>query len=132
MLKQGSLFCLDIENPLILDHLKAKLQRLGFATDGSFSPSLVRLSKDAINALVVDCVPLAKQEVVKGALVSAGAPDVTFGGVMKGVLVKLCGKFADSAGEEMAENISRYLGPILSGATSEITTRVSELFRDIA
>lgn len=47
ILKQGDLFCLEIENPLVLDHLKDKLQRLGFATDRSFSPSLVRLSKNA-------------------------------------------------------------------------------------
>ena len=132
VLKQGNLFCLEIENPLVLDHLKDKLQRLGFATDGSFSPSLVRLSKDAFNALVVDCVPSGNQMAVKAALVAAGAPDGTFGGVIKCVLVKLGGKFADSAGEEMAGNISEYLGPILSGATSEMTSRVSELFRDIA
>jgi hypothetical protein len=125
------LFCLEIEHPLVLDHLKDKLRRLGFATDGSFSPSLVRLSKDAFNALVVDCVPLGNQKVVKDALVAAGAPDGTFGGVIKGVLVKLGGKFADSAGEDMAGNISKYLEPIFSGATSEITSRVSELFRDI-
>ncbi len=50
ILKQGDLFCLEIENPLVLDHLKDKLQRLGFATDGSFSPSLVRLSRDAFNS----------------------------------------------------------------------------------
>lgn len=132
VLKQGDLFCLEIENPLVLDHLKDKLQRLGFATDGSFSPSLVRLSKDAFNALVVDCVPSGNQMAVKAALVAAGAPDGTFGGVIKGVLVKLGGKFADSAGEEMAGNISEYLGPILTGAISEITSRVSELFREIA
>ena len=131
VLKQGDLFCLEIENPLVLDHLKDKLQRLGFATDGSFSPSLVRLSKDAFNALVVDCVPSGNQMAVKAALVAAGAPDGIFGGVIKGVLVKLGGKFADSAGEEMAGNISEYLGPILSGATSEMTARVSELFQDI-
>jgi hypothetical protein len=112
--------------------LKDKIQRLGFATDGSFSPSLVRLSKDAFNALVVDCIPSGSQKAVKDALVAAGAPDGTFGGVIKGVLVKLGGRFADSAGEEMTGNISEYLQPILSGATSEITSRVSALFRDIA
>jgi hypothetical protein len=132
ILKQGELFCLEIENPLVLDHLKDKLQRLGYATDGSFSPSLVRLSKDAFNALVIDCVPLANQKAVKDSLVAAGAPNGTFGSVVKGVLVKLGGKFADSAGEEMARNISEYLGPILSGATSEITSRISELFQNAA
>lgn len=132
ILKQGNLFCLEIENPLVIDHLKDKLQQLGFAADGSFSPSLVRLSRDAFNALVVSCVGANHQEAVKAALVAAGAPDGTFGGVIKGVLIKLGGKFADSAGEELAGNISEYLGPILGGVTSEITSRISELFREIA
>lgn len=132
ILKQGETFCLEIENPLIIDHLKNKLRKLGFATDGSFSPSLVRLSADAFNALVIDCIPAGNQSAVKDALVQAGAPDGSFGGVLKGVLIKLGGRFADSAGEALAENISDYLGPILSGVSSEITSRVSNLFRDTA
>ena len=132
ILRQGDLYCLEIENPLILDHLKDKLKRLGFATDGSFSPSLVRLSIDAFNALVVDFVPVDNQKAVKDALVEAGAPDGTFFGVVKGVLIKIGAKFADSAGEKMAENIATYLAPILSGATREIKSRLSELFQDAA
>jgi hypothetical protein len=93
---------------------------------------LVKLSIDAFNALVANSIPAVNQSAVKAALVSAGAPDGSFGAVIRGVLVKLGGKFADSAGEEVAGNISDYLGPILSGATTEITSRISELFRDTA
>ena len=46
--------------------------------------------------------------------------------------MKLGGRFADSAGEEVAGNISDFLGPIFAGATKEITSKVSELFRDTA
>ena len=128
--KQGALFCLEIENPLVIDHLKDRLKRLSFTTDGSFSPSLVKLTKEAFNALIVDCVPSENQAEVKASLIAAGAPDSTFGGVVKAVLVKLGGKFADSAGEELAGNISEYLGPILSGSTAGIALRISELFHD--
>jgi hypothetical protein len=132
IMKQGDLFSLEIENPLVIDHVKEKLRSFGYATDGSFSPSLVKLSIDAFNALVANSIPAVNQSAVKAALVSAGAPDGSFGAVIRGVLVKLGGKFADSAGEEVAGNISDYLGPILSGATTEITSRISELFRDTA
>ena len=132
IMKQGELFTLEIENPLVIDHLKQRLKSLGHATDGSFSPSLVKLSIDAFNALVASSIPAANQADVKAALVLAGAPDGSFGSVIKGVLVRLGGKFADSAGEELAENISDYLGPILSAASTEITSKVSRLFRESA
>lgn len=132
ILKQGDLFTLEIENPLVIDHVKEKLKSLGYATDGSFSPSLVKLSIDTFNALVTNSIPVANQLAVKAALVTAGAPDGSFGAVVRGVLVRLGGKFADSAGEELAGNISDYLGPLLSGATTEITAKVSELFCDAA
>lgn len=132
IMKQGDLFLLEIENPLVIDHLKEKLRSLGYATDGSFSPSLVKLSIDAFNALVANSIPATSQSAVKAALVKAGAPDGSFGAVIRGVLVKLGGRFADSAGEEVAGNISDYLGPIFSGATKEITSKISELFRDAA
>jgi hypothetical protein len=132
ILKQGDLFTLEIENPLVIDHVKEKLKSLGYATDGSFSPSLVKLSIDTFNALVTNSIPVANQSAVKAALVTAGAPDGSFGAVVRGVLVRLGGKFADSAGEELAGNISDYLGPLLSGATTEITAKVSELFCDAA
>jgi hypothetical protein len=38
--KNGELFVLDVENPLVLDHLRSKVQKLGYVSDGSFSPSI--------------------------------------------------------------------------------------------
>ncbi|MDQ7039329.1 MAG: hypothetical protein Q9M35_00115 [Rhodothermus sp.] len=50
--KQGDLFVLQIENPLVIDHLRFKLKKLGYATDGSFSPYLIRISVNAITSLI--------------------------------------------------------------------------------
>lgn len=130
--KQGDLFSLEIENLLVIDYLKERLRVLGFIADGSFSPNLVRLSADAFQALLMDCIPSENHSAVKAALIAAGAPDGSFSGVIKGILVKLGGKFADSAGEELAENISDYLGPLITGASAELTSRISLLFSDIA
>lgn len=130
--KQGDLFCLEIENPLLIDHLKFRLAQMGHLADGSFSPSLVKLTLDAFNALVIDCIPKESHSSVKAALVEAGAADDSLAGIVRGVLVKLGGRFADSAGEALGENISDYLTPLLSGAGSEITSRICKLFPDIA
>jgi len=125
--KEGELFCLEIENPLLIDHLKYRMSQLGHATDGSFSPSIVKLTLDAFNALVVDAIPQERRASVKEALVAAGAADESFSGLIRGVLVRLGGRFADSAGEALGENISDYLAPLFSGAGSEITSRISNL-----
>ena len=129
--KQGDLFCLEIENPLLTDHLKFRLGQLGHPADGSFSPSLVKLTLDAFNALVIDCIPRENHSLVKAALVDAGAADDSLGGIIRGVLVRLGGRFADSAGEVLGENISDYLAPLFSGAGTQITSHISKLFPDI-
>ena len=126
--KQGDLFCIEIENPLLIDHLRFRLGQLGFPADGSFSPSLVKLTLDAFNALVIDCIPRENHSLVKAALVDAGAADGSLGGIIRGVLVRLGGRFADSAGEALGENVSEYLAPLFSGVGSEITSHISKLF----
>jgi hypothetical protein len=125
--KQGELFCLEIENPLLVDHLKHRLGQLGHAMDGSFAPSIVRLTLDAFNALVVDAIPQERRASIKDALVATGAADESFSGLIRGILVRLGGRFADSAGEALGENISDYLAPLFSGVGSEITSRISNL-----
>ena len=50
--KKGDSFVMEVENPLVSDHLRAKVQGLGFYTDGSFSPSIIKLGGDAITALI--------------------------------------------------------------------------------
>ena len=73
--KQGELFVLEVENPLVSDHLRDKVQQLGYVSDGSFSPSLIKLGLEAITALIADLLSADEQEQVRLALVAAGAPD---------------------------------------------------------
>src|SRR5512143_2090654 len=61
--KQGDLFALEIENPVVADHLRQKLSDLGYATDGSFSPTVVRLGLDAAVVLLESYLaPRARKE----------------------------------------------------------------------
>ncbi len=126
--KQGELFVLEIDNPLLLDHLQAKVRELGHASDGSFSPSLVKLSLDAVAALIEDHLAPSKRTIVKRALVKAGAPDRSVKGAIKGALMQIGKKVASDAGESIAEGISGYLGPILDGVGTKITSLMKPLF----
>ncbi len=121
--KESELFLLEIENPLVIDHLRAKVQALGYASDGSFSPSLVRLSDAAVIALLDSMLEKHAKSAVKAQLVKAGFPDKSFKGVLKDVLKAVGKKLADNAGSDVAERI---LSPIIDGAFDVIPKVVVE------
>lgn len=125
--KQGDLFVLEIENPLVSDHLRALVQSVGYATDGSFSPSLIKLTGDSFAALITHFVDTASQETLKQALIGAGAPDTSFQGVVKSVLKKLGAKIADDAGAALAEHVSDYLSPLIDGTVEQVRTMFGKL-----
>lgn len=123
------LFALEVENPVVADHFRAIVQSLGFATDGSFSPSLVTLRIEAFTAVVEHFVAKEHGESLRKALVKAGAPDGSLRGVLKAVFLKLGEKTADEAGAAMIEQAGDYLEPIVDGATRGLTKKITELFK---
>lgn len=126
--KRGDLFALEIENPLLSDHLRAKIQALGHVTDGSFSPSLVTLTLDAMVALLDSQLSDTEKTLTQKALVAAGAPDKTLKGVLKSALKKLGEKIADETGSAVAEEVSDYIGPLLDSSKSAITSVFKSVF----
>lgn len=127
--RQGDLFALEIENPLVLDHLRAKVQAMGHATDGSFSPSMVKLTGDAFAALIAHFLKPHQREQIRKALIAAGAPDTSFQGVLKSAFKKLGCKIASDAGEALAGEVSDYIGPLVDGIVGEVDKIVGGLFR---
>lgn len=121
--KQGELFVLEIDNPLVIDHLRSKLQMLGHASDSSFSPSLVKLSDDAIIDLLESMLDDRHRERARKEFVKAGFPDKSFQGVMRDVFKALAKKIADEAGARIAEQV---LGPVIDGAFDRIGKAIAE------
>jgi hypothetical protein len=126
--KSGDQFVLEVENPLVSDHLRSKVQVLGHVSDGSFSPSIVKLPLDAVVALIELYIPENQRESVKDALVAAGAPDASFKGVLKAVLKKVAGKVASDTGEALLENASKYISPIVDATVAGLTDNIAEVF----
>jgi len=128
--KQGDLFALEIENPLELDHVRAIIQNLGHASDGSFSPSLVKLSPVAFAALMEHFLSEQERKALKAALVKAGcAADTSLRAMLTGVLKKVASKVASDAGEALAEQVGDYLGPFVDGAVDNAFAVASSLFK---
>ena len=126
--KQGELFVLEVENPLVSDHLRDKLQQLGYVCDGSFSPSLIKLGLEAITALIADLLRADEQEQVRLALVAAGAPDGSFRGVLKATLKKVASKVAADSGEALMDKAAGYLAPIVDASIAALGEKAAELF----
>jgi hypothetical protein len=127
ILKDGDVFKIEIENPLVEEHLRSTLRRLNHTSDAAFRSGLVTLSLDAMAALIEDMLPPDKVEVVRQALVKAGAPDKSLKGILIGVLGKVGNKLADKAGKAAAEEIGDYLGPLVDGAVQ----KSGKVFRDL-
>lgn len=127
--KAGEQFVLEVENPLVSDHLRSKVQALGHVSDGSFSPSIVKLPLDAVVALIEHYIPKDQHDPVKDALIAAGAPDTSFKGVLKAVLKKVAGKVASDTGEALLDNASEYISPIVDAALGGLTQKIADAYR---
>ncbi len=128
--KDGDLYVLEVENPLVSDHLRSQVKKLGFVSDGSFSPSIVKLGLDAITALIESNLTAKEKTAVKKALIKAGAPDKSFRGVLKATLKKIAKKVASNTGEALMDQASDYLSPIIDAGIERIKETAEELFED--
>ena len=126
--KNGDLYVLEVENPLVSDHLRSKVKKLGYVSDGSFSPNIIRLGLDAITALIESDLSSKEKDTVKDALVAAGAPDTTLTGALKATLKKVGGKVASETGEILIEKASDFISPIIDAGIEKITEKAGELF----
>lgn len=130
-LKDNDKIGIEIGNPYLIDHLRAKLKQLNHITDGSFSPELVRLTTDAFVTLFESYLPQDSQKEIKKAFVAVGAKeDTSLKGVLKGVVKKLGTKVADKAGGAVADSVVDYLGPIITGSAETIKRVFSGFFKD--
>jgi len=132
VLKEGDLWLLEVENPLLIDHIKYKLKNLGYLADGSFSSSIIKVSLNAMSALIDSVMTTPEKEAARKALINAGAPDTSFQGILMALLKKMGSKFADEVGEKVGEKAVEQsfaiLGPLLQGTIQTATAQVKALF----
>jgi len=115
LLKDNDKVCLEIDNPLLIDHLKHVLKELRHITDGSFSPDLVKLTPEAYKKLLNKKFSKISKKDLKKALVECGAAkELTAKSLISGVLKKVGKKIADDAGDKAGEFIGDYLGDLFT------------------
>lgn len=126
--KAGEIFVLDVDSPLVSDHMRARVRELGYITDGSFSPSVVKLSLDAVVALMDYYIPKGEQERVRRALIAAGAPDTSLKGILKAMLGKVAQRVASATGDAVMQQAAEYLGPVLDAAVDQVKVKLAAVF----
>ncbi|TYB33257.1 MAG: hypothetical protein FXF49_07280 [Flexistipes sinusarabici] len=119
---------IEIENPLLMDHLKAKLKEKGYATDGTFSPEMVKLSNEAFVALIEMYLDENSQEAIKKTLIDLGyEKENSFRGIVGEFVKHAATKVAGSAGEHVA---SEYITPLIDGAVKQLSELIGKDDRD--
>ena len=127
--KTGDAFQLEVENPLVSDHLREKARRLGFVTDGSFSPSIVHLPIDGFVALVEDVLGEKTGAAIE-TLQNAGAPDKTLKGLVRAATKKLAYRIAAESGEAALVEASNFFGSLINGEFDRLADVSQALFGD--
>lgn len=122
---QGHMVALDIENPLVAEHIRETLRKLGHASDGSFAPNVVRLSEEAAGALVEHFVDAADRKAVLAALHSAGLKDKSIKGALVSMLRKGAGKLAGETGDALAKDFGEFVAKVLDSKVREIGSSAS-------
>jgi hypothetical protein len=118
LLKDNDKVCLEVDNPLLIDHLKHELKDLNHITDGSFSADIVKLTPEAYKKLLNAKFGKIPAKQLRKALIECGAEtEVTVQSLITGVLKNAGKKIASDAGDKAGELIGDFLGKILSGGT---------------
>jgi hypothetical protein len=116
--KNGELFLFEVENPLLVDHIKNRLKSLEYLSDGSFSPSIIKLSSKAMNELVKSYIDKKNIKKVERILSKKGIEQPTIKGFVVAGLKKLARKAVDDVGDDMIESTEDFLGTLLSNNIS--------------
>jgi hypothetical protein len=120
--KDGTLLTFGLENPLLKEHLIARLKKRGIYADASFAKEIVRLPVDAFVEFLDQVLSASQKKEVTELLVRYKlVPDKSFKGVAKGALKKLAEKLADKAGGALADSAVDRLTDFIRGLISSDT-----------
>jgi hypothetical protein len=124
---QGYAVALDIENPYLADHIRDRVKSRGFATDGSFSPSLIRLSAAAAADLIDSYLTGAERKKIKKALASALGESTTAKDLMAKAIAAGASAVAGKAGAELANVGMNLVGSFFEANEEKIKDIVGTL-----
>lgn len=129
-LKEGKKISLEIDNPLLIDHLRYRLKEERYLSDGSFAPEVVKISTEAFSSLVKSFIK--DEEGLQKILEEAGLSKKDKAKDAVEVIVKLIiGRFiGEEVSKAVGEHVSDYLGLLLDGSKANWKKLVTKLQKD--
>jgi len=94
-------FWFQIENPLLLEYVKNRIQQLEHIPDGSFSSKIIKLQADAFADLIEDCIGKEKNELLK----RLGIPENNFKELLVGTVKEIAEQHITKSGVAFVETI---------------------------
>ena len=126
--KRRNGFAMMVESPLVLEHMRAKLQMHGHFTDGSFSPNVVTLNAVAMASLIEFFLSGKQKKSAEGVLRKAGAKGSSLSELLTSTLEKLVERYADDARDAVINGASDLIVHILDGTIENAQELIKNLF----
>lgn len=125
-LKESSyLISIEIENPLLIDHLKSKLKEKGYITDGSFSLDIIKLNADAFITLLEIYLDEKVKKEIEGKLIDLGyIEDKSFKGILKNLLINISKKIVGNISDTI---VSEFIAYLVEGSISNLDRMIKNI-----
>ncbi len=119
--KNGDKISIEIDNPLLIDHLRYKLKKLGALTDGSFHAEIVSMNHEAFSDLYVELLPDADANAIYDQFVHLGvAPERGAKPFLKAALKCVAHAALGKAGEALIGTAQGIVGDWIQGIHNNI------------
>lgn len=118
--KDGNYVALEVENPIVREHLKHHLRRLGHLSDASFNSAIVRMTLEGAADVATALLPDDLADDVDAALQDAGFEGRSLSDRIRSGLGKAGAKIGDKAADAGIGAAGAYLAPIAVGAAQAL------------
>ena len=119
--KIGDKISLEIDNPLLIDHLRYRLKKLGAITDGSFHAEIVSMTHEAFSDLYVELLPQEDANAIYNQFVQLGvAPARGVKPFLKAAVRCVAHAALGKAGEDLMGSAQGIIGDWIQGIRNNI------------
>ena len=130
-LREGDKVCIEIDNPLLIDYIRQQLRDLGYITDGSFSPELIKMTTTAFSKLYSSLFSDEDLNQIKAKFIALGLEQDKSPKAILEIALKAISRVAlGKVGEELAGyaiKVASELGNWLMGDFDNIPTSIDTI-----
>lgn len=118
IIKEGSLFIIEVPDPLTMDRMRKIIRDAGYLSDETFSNSLAKVSEGALVSLMVELIPEKDKEAIEKKMFEAGVTDNSIAGIIKAIIIHEASRIAGETGKKIANKIGNKIFSTLNNIPS--------------